>query len=89
MALFVLDYVRKRNQRVLEHRLQKLKHLDVGNLTLMQKELLHVRAKLLKFMDRLNLYEQILSGPIKAHDLIDIEKYSQMRSKPILRISKM
>ncbi len=64
------------------------KRIDVNNLTLMQKELLNLRAKLLKFMDRLNLYEHILGdGPLKAQDFFEMEKYSQIRSKPILEVA--
>ena len=53
----------------------------------MQKQLLVIREKLLTYMDRLNLYEQILGGSSKAADLFDPEKYLQLRSKSILEVA--
>lgn len=35
-------------------------------------------------MDRLNVYELILGGAIKAAELFDPEKFQQIRSKSIL-----
>jgi hypothetical protein len=53
----------------------------------MQKQLLHTRAKLLSYMDRLNVYEEILGGSLKAAELFDSEKFKQIRSKPILEVT--
>ena len=53
----------------------------------MQIQLLVTRQKLLIYMDRLNLYEQILGGSSKAADLFDSETYLQLRSKPILEVA--
>ena len=57
------------------------------SLTLMQKELCKVRIKLLRYMDRLNVYELILGGAIKAAELFDPEKFQQIRSKSILEFT--
>ena len=38
-------------------------------------------------MDRLNVYEQILGGSIKAAELFDKEQYLKFRSKPIHEIA--
>ncbi len=53
----------------------------------MQKQLLVVRQKLLTYMDRLNLYEQILGGSSMAADLFDPEQYKKIRSKSILEVA--
>ena len=53
----------------------------------MQKQLCQVRLKLLKYLDRLNVYELILGGPIKAAELFDPEKFQQIRSKSILEFT--
>ncbi len=49
--------------------------------------MLSIRRKLLKYMDCLNVYEQILGGPLKAADLFCPEKFQQIRSKPILQVT--
>lgn len=56
-------------------------------MTLAQKQLCQVRLKLLKYMDRLNVYELILGGAIKAAELFDPEKFQQIRSKSILEFT--
>ena len=53
----------------------------------MQKQLCLTRDKLLTYMDRLNLYEQILGGSSKAADLFEPKKFAQIRSKPILDVA--
>lgn len=53
----------------------------------MQRDLCLTRFKLLTYLDRLNVYEEILGGPIKAGELFDHEKYMQIRSKPILEVA--
>ena len=53
----------------------------------MQKQLCVTRYKLLTYMDRLNLYEQILGGSTKAAELFDPEKYRLIRSKTILEVA--
>lgn len=53
----------------------------------MQKDLCLIRHKLLTYMDRLNVYEQILGGSIKAAELFDPDKYRSIRSKSIYEIA--
>jgi hypothetical protein len=53
----------------------------------MQKQLCSIRLKLLKYMDRLNVYEIILGGPLKAAELFDSNKFQQIRSKSILEFT--
>lgn len=77
----------RRKQRALEVRRGKLKLVDANKLTLMQKELCASRIKLLTFLDRLELYELILGGPIKAREMFDAQKYKDMRSKSILDVT--
>lgn len=77
----------KKKRRREEIMREKLKLIDVNNLTLMQKELCTTRIKLLNYLDRLELYELILGGPIKASELFDCEKYKSIRSKPILDVT--
>ncbi|RNA26743.1 neuroblastoma-amplified sequence, partial [Brachionus plicatilis] len=79
--------VEKRRKKIHEARLKKLSLLDPENFTLMQKELCLIRFRLLTYMDRLNVYEQILGGSIKAAELFDHEKYLEIRSKPIYEIA--
>ena len=81
------EFIKRQKRKQEEARQHKIKKIDFNNLTLMQKELLAARSRLLKYMDRLILYEQILGGPRKAADLFDPEKYAQMRSKPILEVA--
>jgi hypothetical protein len=38
-------------------------------------------------MDRLNLYETILGGSVKAAELFDPEEFVRMRSKPIIEVA--
>lgn len=77
----------RRKQRALEVRRAKLKLVDANKLTLMQKELCASRIKLLTFLDRLELYELILGGPIKAREMFDAQRYKDMRSKSILDVT--
>jgi hypothetical protein len=53
----------------------------------MQKELCMTRLKLLTYLDRLEIYERILGGPIKAVELFDCEKYKEIRTKSILEVT--
>ena len=53
----------------------------------MQKQLILTRTKLLSYMDRLNVYEEILGGATKAAELFDAERFMQIRSKPILDVT--
>ena len=53
----------------------------------MQKQLCLTRMKLLTYMDRLNVYEQILGGSTKAAELFDSEKFIQIRSKSIVEVA--
>jgi hypothetical protein len=40
--------------------------------------------KLLVYLDRLNLYEQVLGGKSHAADRFQAEKFQKIRSQPIL-----
>ena len=53
----------------------------------MQKQLLMVRMKLLKYMDCLYVYEQILGGSSRAAELFDAAEYKTMRSLAILQVA--
>jgi hypothetical protein len=53
----------------------------------MQQQLCLTRSKLLLYMDRLHIYEEILGGSLKAADLFDSDKYLQIRSKPIIDVA--
>jgi hypothetical protein len=79
--------VLKRKQRLEELKREKLKLIEPSKLNLMQKELCLMRFKFLTYLDRLNVYEEILGGPLKAADLFESEKYMQMRGKPILDVT--
>ncbi|CAF1011878.1 unnamed protein product, partial [Brachionus calyciflorus] len=79
--------VEKRKKKIEEARMKKLSKLDPKNLTLMQKELCSIRHKLLTFMDRLNVYEQILGGSIKAAERFDSDQYLKIRTKSVYEIA--
>ena len=53
----------------------------------MQKQLLMVRMKLLKYMDCLYVYEQILGGPVKAAELFCPEHFQKIRGKSVLEMA--
>lgn len=84
---FNTQQMARRRKRIEEIQREKLKLIDVQNLTLMQKELCATRIKLLTYLDRLKLYELILGGPLKAKELFDSEKYKAIRSKSILEVT--
>lgn len=54
---------------------------------MVQKDLCLTRHKLLTYMDRLNVYEQILGGSLKAAEFFDPDKYKEIRSKSIYEIA--
>lgn len=85
--IFNKEHMERKRARIEAILAEKLKRLgDPSRLTSGQKQLLLVRSKLLKFMDRLNLYEQILGGSIKAADLFCPDRFQSMRHKPILEV---
>lgn len=55
------------------------------SLNLMQKELCLTRLKLLCYLDRLFVYEKILNST--RNNEYDAEKFSKLRSQPILDVA--
>jgi hypothetical protein len=55
-----------------------------NSLTAAQKDLCSIRIKLLAYLDRLNLYEQILGGKSHAVGRFEAEKFRKIRSQPVL-----
>ena len=78
--------MRKKREKLEKLTNEKLEQVNMDNLSFLQKQLLLARIKLLKYMDRLNVYEQILGGPMKAADLFCAKKFQQIRSKPVLDV---
>lgn len=80
------EMVKKKNKKLELRKAVKLAKLSPEDLTPGQRQLILVRQRLLSFMDRLNIYEEILGGAKKAAELFDAEKFVQIRSKPILDV---
>lgn len=84
--IFNAEHLKRKKERIQNIIKEKLEQIDIDNLNLMQKQLLLARKKFLKYMDRLNVYEQILGGPLKAADTFCPDKFQQIRDKPILEV---
>jgi len=73
--IFNKEHMARKRAKVEAMVREKLRHVDTRSLSHAQKQLVLVRVKLLKYLDRLNLYEQILGGPVKAADLFCAEQF--------------
>ncbi len=84
--IFNADYLKRKRFKLECIVKSKLEKINLDNITVDQEELLHTRIKLLKYMDLLNVYEQILGGPLKAAERFCPEKFQQIRSKSLLDV---
>ena len=84
--IFNAEYTKRKRLKLDSMVKSKLEKVDLNNITFHQEELFLTRIKLLKYMDLLNVYEQILGGPLKAAEKFSAEKFQCIRNKSIFEV---